>query len=86
MLTSWISLVLELSLWYFAIPQNFWTFTGPKVESWLKNEKNAIDPFKFDLAQAILFSLFIMIVGMVFEWPSSLFYKFHLEESFGFNK
>jgi len=86
MLTSWITLVLEISFWFMAIPQNFWAFTAPKTELWLKNEKNEIDPFKFDFVQAIVFSLFSMVVSTVFEWPVSLFYKFHLEESFGFNK
>ena len=86
MLTSWITLVLEISFWFMAIPQNFWAFTAPKTVLWLKNEKNEIDPFKFDFFQAIVFSLFSMVVSTVFEWPVSLFYKFHLEESFGFNK
>ena len=49
MLSSWITLVLELSFWFMVIPQNFWNFTAPKTEFWLKNEKNEIDPFKFDL-------------------------------------
>ena len=82
MVTHYFGFMWKIIIWTQGWPPAFWNYTAP----WTELNVAERGSLKYDFVQAIMLSFFMIVLDSIVSVPFSLFGKFMIEDSHGFNK
>lgn len=85
MLKEWISLAFKIGFWVLLLPAKLWNFTLSYSVTYAASETGEVNPIIYDLLQMLGFMVLSIVLDILIEWPFSMFSKFMIEDSYGFN-